>query len=213
VSAGREQGDEATLEALASSLGGAPGPASKAALALAAYGERAIPLVLAALDDPSRRVAAAVALGRIGAASTVRQLRRLAADAEAMVRAAAAVGLYRAGDRDAGLWSAWIAREPHIAVLGFLAAIAAAVPIDAEARAALEAQAAEPSTPADVRANCVWAVAAHDPARGRALAEALDGAGRSVLAAIVARRGGPLAPDFGGGDSRADRTAETLGFS
>lgn len=200
------------LDQLAAELAGPPGPASKAAVALAAHGERALPVVLAALDDPSRRIAAAVALGRIGAASTVPRLRLLAADADAMVRAAAAVGLYRAGERDPGLWSAWIAREPHIAVLGFLAAIAAAVPIDPAARVTLDAQAAEPSTPPDVRANCVWALAAHDPIRAKQLAEGLDESGRAALAAIVARRGGPLAPAHGGGDPRADRTAETLGF-
>lgn len=201
------------LEQLAADLGCAPAVASVAARALAAHGERALPLVLAALEDPRRRTAAALALGRIGAPSTIARLRRLAADAEPMVRVSAAIGLYRAGDRDAGFWSPWIAREPHVVVFGFLAAIAAAVPIDEAARAALDAQAAEPSTQPDVRANCVWALAAHDPARGAALAADLVDSGRSALAAIVARRGGPLSESWGGGDPRLDRTAETLGIS
>lgn len=201
------------LEHLAADLGRAPPVASVAARALAAHGERALPLVLAALEDPVRRTAAALALGRIGAPSTIARLRLLAADAEPMVRVSAAIGLYRAGDRDPAFWSPWIAREPHVVVFGFLAAIAAAVPIDDAARAALDAQAAEPTTQPDVRANCVWALAAHDPDRGTALALDLDESGRSALAAIVARRGGPLAGDWAGGDPKADRTAETLGIS
>jgi hypothetical protein len=154
-----------------------------------------------------------MALGRIGSADTVARLRALSDDGEAMVRVSAAIGLYKAGERNPAFWSPWIVREPHVAVLGFLAAIAGSVEIDAPARTGLEAQAAEASTPPDVRANCVWAIAAHDAARGVALAEGLDVAGKAALASIVARRGGPLAPAWAGGDPEADRTAETLGMS
>lgn len=205
--------DDRARTLLAGALARPPGPASLAALALASHGEAAVAHALAALEDPSRRVAAAMALGRIGSPTSRRHLRALADDAEAMVRVSAAIGLYRAGDRDPAFWSPWIAREPHIAVLGFLAAVAGSVAIDDAARTGLDAQAAEGSTPADVRANCVWAIAAHDADRGLALAEGLDDDGGAALAAIVARRGGPLAGAWGGGDPAADRTADTLGIA
>ena len=60
---------DADLQQLAADLGRAPGPASAAARALAARGERVLPLVLAALDDPGRRIAASLALARIAAPS------------------------------------------------------------------------------------------------------------------------------------------------
>jgi len=206
--------DDRARALLAGALARPPGPASIIAFALGAHGAKAVPLALAALDDPSRHVAASLVLARVGSVDAVARLRTLIDDPEPMVRVSAAVGLYKAGDRDGAFWSGWLTHEGNILVFAFLAAIAAAVPISDEARANIDAQAAEPTTPPDVRANCVWAIAAHDAARGTALAEGLDEAGRAVLASIVARRGGPLSPTWVvGGDPAADRTAETLGIS
>lgn len=204
--------DDRARELLSRALGRSPPVSAAAAYALGSHGAKAVPLALAALDDPGRKAAAALALARIGAADAAPRLRQLVDDADAMVRLSAAIGLYKAGERSPALWSPWVAREPHVLVLGFLAAIAGTVTVDAPALTTLAAQAAEPSTAPEVRANCVWAVAAHDAARGTALAEGLDDAARQLLASIVARRGGPLGSAWGGGDAAADRTAETLGI-
>ena len=85
------------------------------------------------LDDPGRKAAAALALARIGAADAAPRLRLLADDPDATVRLSAAIGLYKAGERGPTWWSPWVAREPHVLVLGFLAAIAGTVTVDAAA--------------------------------------------------------------------------------
>jgi hypothetical protein len=204
--------DDRARTLLAAALARGPAPASLAMAALATHGAAAIPFALAALDDPRRRVGGAMTLARIGAPETAPRLHALASDENPMIRAAAALGLFRARERDPVMWSRWIVREPHVAVLGFLAAVGGLVAIDREALAALDAQGAEANTPPDARANCVWAVAAHDADRGVALAEALDAPAREALGVIVARRGGPLAPAWSSGDPRADRTADSLGL-
>ena len=211
-----ELDDEAARGALAEALAGAGPLAALAVGALARHGARAVSHAIAATLDPARRAGGAAVLARIGDPSARPALRNLVEDPDPMVRMMVAAALYRAGERDPRLWSAWIQREGSMAVFAFLAAVAGGVDVDRGALDNLDAQAAYDGTPAEVRAGCAWAVAAHDAARGAALARALlaDAEAGAALAAVVRRRGGPLAEVIGAaaGDPARDRTADSLGL-
>lgn len=204
--------DDRARALLVGALAGRTAPMASAALA--AHGAKAVAAALGALEDPARRVGALVALSRVGDPAVVARVRGLTRDESPLVRVAVAIALYRCGDRDGALVSEWAPREPDATVLGYLAAMAGEVAIDLRARSNFDAQAEHAGTPPEVRASCAWAVAAHDEVRGVALATLLgeDAATRAALAAVVARRGGPLRAHVEGGEAAADRIADNLGL-
>ncbi len=206
--------DDRARHALAAALAGDGPLAAMASRALGQHGKAAQSFAVAATMDPARRFGGLVALGQIGDPSSRSILRELVEDPDPMVRAVAAIGLYRCGERDGALFSSWIGREGAMTVFGFLAAIGGDVKLGVGALDNLDAQARLADTPAGIRASCAWAVAQHDAARGRELADALraDPAAAGALADVVARRGGPLASQLSGGDPSRDPTADTVGL-
>jgi hypothetical protein len=131
-------------------------------------------------------------------------LRSAIADPDPALRALAQIGLARIGDDDPDPVAMRLAIEGDLGVFAILVARAGRVAIaDLEP---LAAQAAYPRTPPELRASCAWAVAEHDLARGRVLADALaaDDNCRDWLGSIVAQRGGALAVHVAAG-RRVDR--------
>ena len=210
--------DDRARGALVEALTGA-GPLTALAIgALAKHGAKAETFAIAAMLDPDKRLGAVAVLGKLGNPSSCARMRELVGDPDPLMRLTVAASLYRCGERDSKLWSDWIRRESELAVFAFLAAIAGAgVTLTYGTLDHLEAQAREPATYAEVRANCVWAVAQQDVARGTALAKDLiDEHELSLaLASIVARRGGPLARLVSGipADPAQDVVADNLGFA
>jgi hypothetical protein len=98
--------------------------------------------------------------------------------------------------RDGDALSRATEHESDLAALAILAARAGRAPaITPAALDRLAVAASSTDGPAELRAGCAWAVAAHDPLRGAALAGALvlEPEAAFWLASIVARRGGCLA--------------------
>ena len=209
--------DDRARNALVEALTGA-GPLTALAIgALARQGAKAETFAIAAMLDPDKRLGAVAVLGKLGDPSSRGKMRELVGDPDPLMRLTVAASLYRCGERDSTLWSDWIRRESELAVYAFLAAIAGGgVTLTYGTIDGIEAQAREPATHAEVRANCIWAVAQQDAARGVALAQDLiDEHELSLaLASIVARRGGPLVRLVSGipADPSQDRIADNLGL-
>lgn len=209
--------DDRARHALAGALAGVGPLSALAVTALARHGASALDFAIAATFDPDRKLGGIAVLGKLGNPSSCAQLRELVEDPDAMMRMAAAMALYRCGERDPVLWSEWISREGSMAVFAFLAAIAGGgVQVNRGALDNLDASAAYDGTPAEVRAGCAWAVAQHDPTRGAELAALLlaDPEAATALASVVRRRGGPLTGLVADhpGDPAADRTADSVGL-
>jgi len=208
--------DDRARAALGDALAGA-GPLTALAIeALAHHGARAQPFAIAAADDPARRLGGVAVMGKLGEPVFTAQLRSLIHDPDPLLRLTVASSLYRCGDLDRELWSAWIRRENDLVVLAFLAAIAGGVALTHGTLDHFEEQARNADTPAEARAGAAWAVAQHDPARGAALAARLlaDSGTAFALSSVVRRRGGPLATLIAGvpGDPAQDQIADSAGL-
>ncbi len=210
--------DDRARNALAGALHGV-GPLTALAIqALARQGPLAQSFAVAATFDPDRKLGGIAVLGKLGDPRSCPQLRDLIADPDPLMRLTVAASLYRCGERDGELFSAWIRRENDLAVFAYLAAIAGSgVTLTYGTIDHLEAQAQNTDTPADVRAGAAGAAAQHDVARGTALAtDLLAGADTSLaLASVVRRRGGPLAALVSSvsGEPGPDLVADNLGLS
>ncbi len=208
--------DDDARAALVACLDAEPAVAAAASRALTAGGPPSVPICRAALADPSRAPWAALALGDIGTGEAIDALRGAATRAVVETRAAIAVALYRAGDRDHARWTTWLAVEPDDGVAALIADVLGRAPrgsLAADAVAALLARASS-SSPSWLRAIAGWAAAAHDRDAGVAVALELldDPVLGAMLATCVVHRGGPLLPLVDGveTDVRLDLTAALL---
>jgi HEAT repeat protein len=189
--------DEERARATLSHALAGDGPFTALAIqSLARHGSKAQPYAVAAIGDPERRRSAVAVLGRLGTPACRARLRPLVIDPDPAMRRAVAAALHRCGERDGELWSAWLGRELDAAVLAVLAGVAGTgVDLIGGAIDRLAALAADAGGPAELRAGAAWAVAHHDLDRGARLADRLLASPEpaAALAAVVRRRGGPLA--------------------
>ncbi|MFT3700334.1 MAG: hypothetical protein QM831_44730 [Kofleriaceae bacterium] len=135
------------------------------------------------------------ALAQAADPSTAPALRMSAAHADARIRLLAQLGLARIGDLDPVAIDDALADEPEVANYLIVAVRAAMVAIADASHDYLAAQVAY-GHPAVLRANCLYALAAHDRARAEALIDELDGDALDHLIAIVHLRGGVFAERF-----------------
>lgn len=118
-------------------------------------------------------------------------LRELAGHADRRIRLVSQIGLARIDDDDPAPVDHALATEPELAVYLIVAARAARVAISERSCDYLAAQAVY-TQPAELRANCLHALAQHDTARADGLIDQLDARARDVLQAITNARGGAL---------------------
>lgn len=131
-------------------------------------------------------------------------LRELANHADRRIRLVSQIGLARIDDDDPDPVDHALATEPELAVYLVVVARAARVAISERSCAYLAAQAVY-TQPAELRANCVHALAQHDRPRAEGLIDQLDARARELLHAITNARGGALASLLVGTTTELDR--------
>jgi hypothetical protein len=149
----------------------------------------------------SAELALVTALARAGDPSAIPALRELVAHADAELRMLVQIGLARARDDDPATVEPRLLAESSPGIYCVLAARAGRLAIGPGALGYLAAQAVYARTPAVLAANCAWAVAQHDAARGPELVGALAPDARRFAEALLRGRG-----------AQNDRVAALLGW-